>query len=620
MPKSVSDTRPILGRLLALATLAAAPFVLMRALTGMAVWDDEGALLAGFRSLREGHRMYDEIYSLYGPLYNCVYGLAYVVLHVPLTHTACRLIAAVLWLAYTAGFAAFCHRLTGSVATTLLGYVLVLFLLVELMDSPGHPEELCLLLLAAALLLACSLERAPSVPALVGLGVAVAGLALVKINVGAFVGGGLALVLLRVTVPSVWTRIALPAVVAGLLVLPAAVQALLFDFAWVRLYCLFSTMTIAAALLVERTLQLPVLLRPADWWVIVAAGMFTCVGVVGGMMLAGSSAYGILDAAVLQNARFIRNWYQPLELDWPGLLAPTISVLAALAFRLAGQRPRMRRFHERGILALKFAFVLLGGILFFGGPKPLFRVLVPFCWLLMVPPAGVQPRQAAARVAGGLIGAMMSLYPFPVAGHQINIGALLPVMMVPILAHDVYAAMLSRAAGGRLEASRLSALAVAIVLGIGTGATLRFASASWNASWNAYWNDTPLGLRGTSLIRIDPERAKDLRWVTAQLSSCGSSYSLPGMLSFAFWTGHALLTTQNINDVLAFIPPERQERIVEALSRAPDLCVVYNPKLLRIFDRGQIRSDPPLLHFILADFVQVAERHGYVILRRRRDR
>ena len=615
MPKSVSDARPVLGRLLAVATLAAAPFVVLRALTRVAWFDDEGALLVGFRSLREGHRMYDEIYSLYGPLYNGVYGLAYVVLHVPLTHTAGRLIAAALWLAYTAGFAAFCHRLTGSVATTLLGYVLVLVLLAQLMDSPGHPEELCLLLLAAALLLVCSLERAPSVPVLAGLGVAVAGLALVKINIGAFVGGGLALVLLRVTAPSVWTRIALPAVVAGLLVLPVALQALLFDFAWVRLYCVFSTMTIAAALLVVRTVQLPVLLRPADWWVIVAAGMFTCVAVVGGMMLAGSSAYGILDAAVLQNAHFIRNWYLPLVLDWPGLLAPTVSVLAALTFQLAGQRPRMRRFHERGILVLKFAFVLLGFLLFlFPGPR--FEVLVPFCWLLMVPPAGVQPRQAAARVAGGLIGAVMSLYPFPVAGSQIGIGALLPVMMVPILAHDVWAAMPSPAAGGRREALRLNALAVVILSGIGTGVTLQFA----NVYWNTYWNDTPLGLRGTSLIRVAPEQAEDLRWVTAQLSTCGSSYSLPGMLSFAFWTGHALPTTQNINDVLAFIPPERQERIVEALSRAPDLCVVYNPELLRFFDRGQIRSDPPLLHFILADFVQVAERHGFVILRRRRDR
>jgi len=373
MPKSVSDARPV-GRLLAVATLAAAPFVLLRALTGMAWWDDEGALLAGFRSLREGHRMYDEIYSLYGPLYNGVYGLAYVVLHVPLTHTAGRLIAAALWAAYTAGFAAFCHRLTESVATTLFGYVLVLFFLAQLMDSPGHPEELCLLLLAAALLLACSLERAPSVPALAGLGVAVAGLALVKINVGAFVGGGLALVLLRVTAPSVWARIALPAAVAGLLVLPAAVQALLFDFAWVRLYCLFSTMTIAAALLVVRTVQLPVLLRPADWWLIVAAGMFTCVAVVGGMMLAGSSAHGILDATVLQNARFIRNWYLPLVLDWPGLLAPTVSVLAALAFQLAGQRadaalpgarhprPQIRVRAAGGNSALRFSYTAISGV------------------------------------------------------------------------------------------------------------------------------------------------------------------------------------------------------------------------------------------------------------------
>ena len=63
---------------------------------------------------------------------------------------------------------------------------------------------------------------------------------------------------------------------------------------------------------------------------------------------------------------------------------------------------------------------------------------------------------------------------------------------------------------------------------------------------------------------------------------------MPGLLSFAFWTGHALPTTLNINDVLAFIRPAQQKSIVEALSRRSDLCVVYNPKYLRFFDRGQI--------------------------------
>jgi hypothetical protein len=96
----------------------AAPFVLFSTFSGMPWFDDEGTLLVGFRSLLEGHRMYDDIYSLYGPLYNGVYGLVFVVLHVPLTHTTSRLIAGALWLTYAAGFAAFCQRLTSSTAAT----------------------------------------------------------------------------------------------------------------------------------------------------------------------------------------------------------------------------------------------------------------------------------------------------------------------------------------------------------------------------------------------------------------------------------------------------------------------------------------------------------------------
>jgi hypothetical protein len=134
-----------------------------------------------------------------------------------------------------------------------------------------------------------------------------------------------------------------------------------------------------------------------------------------------------------------------------------------------------------------------------------------------------------------------------------------------------------------------------------------------------YFSKTPLDLPGARLIRIGPEQADDLRWVTAQLSSCASSYSVPGMLSFAFWSGQRLATTVNINDVLGLISPARQEGIVRDLSRLPDLCIVYNPTILKRFDRGQIATDPPLLRYLRDDFVPKAERHGYVILVRSSD-
>jgi hypothetical protein len=611
MQASIEGKLPRLGLLLVVATVLAAPFVLFSTFTGMSWFDDEGTLLVGFRSLLDGHRMYDDIYSLYGPLYNAVYGLIYVVLHVPLTHTAGRLIAAALWLTYTAGFAVLCQRLTNSTAATLLVYLLVLIWLAELMGSPGHPEELCLLLLVAVPLLACSLERAAGAATLAGVGAAVAGLALVKINIGLYVGGGLLLVLLRFTAPMAWTRIAVPILTIALLLLPVAVQAQLFDFRWARLYSLFSGLSFAAALFVFVKTPRETILRVADWRIIVLGGGVTCLTVIGGMMLAGSSAYAILDAVLLQNTHFVRNWNIPLDMGQKSLLAAAASVLAALAYCASGSYSHMQSYRDVCVVTLKSGYVLLGvPLLLFASSEQVFKMLVPFCWLLMVQPAGFRREHTIGRSVTALIGATLSLYPFPVAGHQIRIGALLPVMMVPILAYDLLKALPERRAGSHLRALfHTGPVAAAVVLAFGAVATLRSA--------RAYWHGVPLGLPGTSLIRTEQKQADDMRWVTAHLSSCTSSYSMPGLLSFAFWTGLALLTTLNINDVLAFIRPAQQQRIIESLSRQSGLCVVYNPKYLQVFDRGQIETDPPLLHYLQTEFVPAAERDGFIILKRR---
>lgn len=642
---SLSIRVPVLGDVsrlwlaLGAATVLAIPFVLFTTFSTFSWFDDEGTLLAGFQSLRDGYRMYDEIYSLYGPLYNAVYGLIYGVLRIPLTHTSGRLMAVALWLIHTACFALFCYRLTRSIAAMLFSYMLVLLWLVPLIFSPGHPQEICLVLLAAVLLLTCSIERAPGVlnkipygvprgAALAGIAIAVAGLALVKINIGVYVGGAVGLLLLRITTPGTWTRLAIPTVAATLLLLAFAVEMLLFDFAWVRLYCLFSLLVIGAALLVFLNIRMPALLRPADWWIIAAAGGLTCLIVIGGMILAGSSAYAILDAVLLQNTHFVRNWYLPLQLGLHGLLAAATSGLLALACCASASSSRLQNYRNMGVIGLKAGFVLFGAVFVpfsaifaefvirpFNVPDWVFSIMVPFCWLIMVPPDGMHCNHAlehhpVARGAAGLIGAMMSLYPFPVAGSQVNTGALLPVLMMPILAHDVLQGLRQFAIGRRLaSSSRAASLAMAAALALGMVFTLRSA--------REYRWGVPLGLPGTSLIHLHETQANKLRWVTAQLSSCASSYSMPGLLSFSFWTGHALPTALNINDVLAFITPAQQERIVQALSRQPDLCIVYNPEMLQRFDRGQIRTDPPLLQYILSDFAPIAERSGFIILKRR---
>jgi hypothetical protein len=604
---------PRIGLVLGVATIFAAPLVILDSLAGVLWTDDEGTLMAPFRSLLDGHRMYDDIYSLYGPLYNLVYALIYGVLRVPLTHDAGRLLFSALWLAYMAGFAAFVWKLTRSVPAALLSYAVVLLWLLPLSRSPGHPVQVCLLLLVAVLFLVSAIERASNPAAWAGLGAAIAGLALVKINIGAYVGGPVLYALLRASHANVWTRLAARLLAAALLFMPIAVEALLFDFDWVRTYCLFSTLVVLAALIVSTRPAKLASVCSTHWAAFVLAGALTCLAIVVGTMLEGSSAYAIFNAVVLQSAGWIRNWWQPLHLPSYGLAAAVGSVGTSLLWRFAATRPELQDHRELGLLVLRCAYVVAAaaGVALFN-PMFVFSIVLPFSWVIMLAPAGVREASPVARRAAGLIASMMSLYAFPVEAFQQDaVATLLSVALAPVVARDALFELRRRGVVGHGNATVAIGVAVAAAMMLGAWPTFLVAQ--------TFFRMAPLDLPGARLIRVDQQQADDLHWVTAQLSSCGASYSVPGMPSFAFWTGQPLPTTLNINDVLAFISPAQQAGVVQDLSRLPDLCIVYNPTILRRFDRGQIATDPPLLRYLRNDFVPKAERHGYIILVRRGD-
>ena len=599
---------PPLALLFGVATVLAIPYVLFTTFSGMSWYDDEGTLLIGFRSLREGHRMYDEIYSLYGPLYNGIYGLLYDVLRVPLTHTAARTIAATLWLGYTAGFASVCFRMSGSRTAALLAYPLILFWLAPLMDSPGHPEELTLLLLAMLLLVLHGLARRPSRRLGAVAGGLVACLTLIKFNVGVFAGGSLLLVLLRLTPRNRPVRLAGWVVGAALLLLPVGLSALLFDLAWVRSYAAFATLTIGAALIVLAEMPGPALFGPAHWLAATTGGLAAAVVIVLGMMAAGSSPGAILDAVVLQGGHFIRNWYVPMEVHWAGALSAPLAVSAALLYRFGVSRSGGYRLVESGVLVAKAGFILLAADKFFE-PQNAFRGLVPFCWLLMICPTATPAAARIVRGFAGLLGAVFSLYPFPVAGHQTAVGALVPIMAVPVFAHDLALA----ARGFRFVRFGTGRRGLALAAGVATIVLLAGAV----RTGDVYRTETSLGLPGTGGVHLPAQQAATLQWVTAQLDRCNESYWMPGLPSFALWTGHKLPTPMNVNHVLGFIQPSQQDEIVRELRQAPDLCLVYNARLLAFLDRGQVATNPPLLRYVREEFVDVADRDDYAILKRR---
>jgi hypothetical protein len=603
--------------LLGLTTILALPYALSETFSRFFWFDDEGTLLIGIRAFVAGHRMYDEVYSLYGPLYNLLYGFLYGPLGVPATHDAGRLIAALFWLVWTAAFSLFCFHLSRSIAGALVSAVVLLIWLRPLMDSPGHPQELCLVLIGASLLLTLLLEPAADGEkkkgvALFCLGAGVAALSLIKINVGIFFGLPLLVVFLRQSRSTILTSFLAPLAAIGLVLLPLAVQAILFDLLWVRAYSAFSVLSIAAACLVYFRAPRSPLVSGAAWIAILAGGGLTALLIVGAMMAAGSSLYGILNGVLLQNMYFVRNWYIPLHVGSRGLLAASLSLVAAGAYCLGVTRPGLSRRLDLAVAALKSLFVATGLWFFLRHDVlDLFRLLVPFCWLLLARPETAANPYRIARSAAALIGVTMSLYAFPVAGQQVEIAGALPLLILVVLAHDVAATLRAHWPDRYVPMwSWLPVGASAIAIALGAVATV-------NSVWT-YYRGAELGLPGTAFIRTDNrQQVEDLQWVTRQLSSCHASYSLPGLDSFYLWTGQLPPTMLNINAQLNFLNSSQQQSVVDVLSRKEDLCVVYNPDFLHRFDRGQAAANPPILKFVSTDLMTTSERDGFIILRRR---
>ena len=589
---------------LAAIMLLSLPLMVFIMFTDIAHFDDEGTLLIGFRSLLDGRRMYDEIYSLYGPFYNLLYGFFYGPAGIALTHSSGRAIALGMWMLFCAGFALTAYRLTRSVAAMVLTYGIMVILSRPLAHSPGHPEEISLVLVTLALLCCCSLDRRVSVAAIAILGAAIASIALIKINFGAYLGGAVALALLSATRPAWWSRGAAILLSCALMALPIAVQALLIQFDWVRYSIFSSTLTIAAAVIMVRSAALPVRLSERHWIILCAGFLSAGAVILSLMLLQGSSAFAILNSVLLQNVHFIRNWYIPSPVGPEGALASLLSLTLCLFSR--------HRFADDTYLS-RWRPVLLGAsrtvfgiltLLSIGDPVRIFTYLTPFCWLGLAGADG-EGRASIGRAALCLFAAIMALYPFPVAGHQVDIAAM-PTMLVAILVlHDMaehplaswLASRRARIAGGAALAAILAMFTVRSAL--------------------AYADAEPLGLPGTRYIRIPAEHRAEIHWANAALKSCGNSFSLPGQFSHALWTGHPLITDLNVNDQLAFLTWPQQRRIIAALSRERDLCILYNPTLLAFFDRGQIRTNPPLLRYILTHSVEEARRGDLIVLRLR---
>jgi len=302
--------------------------------TRFSPWDDDGYLLIGIRSLLKGHRLYDDIYTQYGPFYYLVYtlahGIASAVSGAPVSHDVQRYIGVALWIGSALLWARTVYLLTESLVWSGFGFFLGVKLLEFFPWSAGHPEEVCMALLAAIAVLACGLKPANAKRNVAILGCLVAAVALTKVNAGLYIALAVALLLLRTTAPTRWQRAAEISLAAAGLLLPVALMSSMLDIDWARNYAMVATAGIGAAiLLARRTEAVPYLTGPI-WRTAAFCFLASSVLVVLPFYLDGTTLRALLQMTVLQHAGTARNWFLEAPVGYKALLWAVVS-LGALA-------------------------------------------------------------------------------------------------------------------------------------------------------------------------------------------------------------------------------------------------------------------------------------------------
>ena len=234
-----------------LTALASVP-AYYRMFTGFSSWDDEGALMVTVKQYLGGMKLYNQISVPYGPVYYFYNHALRTLSGTPLTHDVVRVSSLIPWLltAFVSAWIGF--RFTGSLILSSATHLLVFLTLSSFFQNePGHPQELCILLLVC-LVAAGIIASTPrwSLLGMIFLGALPAALMLVKVNIGTFAFLATSLTILAHSPKTKSSRLAVSAIGAACVFLPAILMKAHWDDPQARLFAFLVTVSIMAVFLV----------------------------------------------------------------------------------------------------------------------------------------------------------------------------------------------------------------------------------------------------------------------------------------------------------------------------------------------------------------------------------
>ncbi len=576
-------------------------------------YDDEGYVLYSLHNYGEHGGLYDQVFSQYGPAFfafsdalSGLFGFAW-------TNASGRLLTLAYWLATAGCVAALVWRATRSQSTTAFATSGVFAFIWVMINEPTHPGGPIGCFVALAALVGAVRDPARSAAGAAIVGAIGAGLALTKINVGAFLLFS-ATAWMAFQVPQVrGRRIAVAAVSAWLLLMPWILMSPKLGEPATLWFAVATNL--ATAGWVATALRHPVAPGAARRpFIAFLAGATTVTLITAVVTLArGTSPAGLLRGVLLDPLNqpdvfsFAVQWQPAAALV--AIAATALAIGASIAPRHGFLFPAICAVRFGAAIAFALAIVQVGPFKSLADFGISYGVALAAVCATVLRPDEEGIRDARLRLWLAALLLLQSLHAYPVAGSQLNWATFLWLPLLALSLRDASIALFRRSGSPTLR-RLLSPV----------GAVTAWVLASFMAlnlldiGWAKRQVGAPLDQPGTEGIRAPDNIAFGLRIMAENATAHGSMlYSMPGLYSLNLWTGIPTPTLDNATQWFLSLSEDRQQAILERMRSDPGaVFVVQRDTLQYLVDHG-FRVRGPLGEFLGQSFERAFEVDGYAL-------
>jgi hypothetical protein len=570
-------------------------------------YDDEGYVYVTIKPYLEGHALYSDVYTQYGPFYYIYKQSLHLISGFPVSHDSGRLFSLIALILTALLLGATMWRVTRSACFATYVAVLCAIGLGYIMREPGHPQELIAVCISLYMFLATDVttSRGKWVYC-VGAGCITSALLMTKINIGIFVLLGSAFSFVMFSKSSPANKRAYGVIAALGCLLPFALMHTDLHSPWALSYALIASLSWLSAVLIGTRISVPTLFVRGHVGAF-AASLALCLLMTSAIVIAhGTSVHFLIEGMILQHLHFSRAFLLRPELHPRDLLWSLMQTGFAIWLYI-----KIKRSKEPIPSSIK---IILTGMRL--SVACLF--IVHYCsvwngisclWLMVFPyqEGREDGRRTFYDVTQTFLILLLVLQAYPVAGSQIDAVRLLGSSLMLLSLWDTYMQFLKRTKY-RMEWTRFIAPSMSLILCLIVAWTAQSAR-------REYFSRSPVNLPGSHSMRLKEYDVSVYRFISSNASADFDTFlTVPGMNSFYFWAQKKPPTNLNATIWMTLFDAHRQNTIIRSVQNNPNVGIIRNVPLTNFWFHNGKQSSGPLIEWVEANFETFASINGYELM------